>query len=513
MYLSKHRVAITFLGISAFTAWTGDVQKSLKYSLILLGSVLVVVPLYRLSQLHPLHRFPGSKWNKITELAMLCYTVLGIRHKKLRSLHDRYGRVVQTGPNTLSFVSASAISSIHGSAHAPDKASAYEMQHLKGDGLFFLKDKASHNRRRRIWNRSFSEEAILGYQSALVGEIEHLFNCLLEKTSHKGKVDLVRLLPQYAYDSMNAVFFSGHAFNSLLDSDDPAGIAPQGTAFFRLSEIFTHIQPLFHFLMLIPGIGSLMDFEKLSIRAAEAWFKKGPTFRDGISYWFEGDEFQPKLPPEDLAIESETILLGGADTLGSTTTMLCYFLLTHPQWIPILREQLELHNVFDETGHPDAHLLNNLDSIPLIEAFVQETLRLGTLLPGLPRVVPKGGMTIDGYDVPGGTIVTVPVWSYHVDAEYFPNPRKFDPERWIEEGKFVVQAPLMAFSVGTFNCVGSKLALTQLRILLAMAVQKLDITLVEGFDAEKFWNGIRNTRTHDFVEPMWVRVAKRNSPA
>ncbi|KAJ7214343.1 cytochrome P450, partial [Mycena pura] len=465
------------------------------YLLILfLGAVLIAVPLYRLSPLHRLHGVPGPKLNKITELTMLYYAVLGLRHNKLRALHDRYGRVVQIGPNTLSFISPTAISSIYGSANAPDKSTAYDMQHLKGDGLFFLKDKASHSRRRRIWNRSFSEEALLGYQDPLVREIEHLFDLLLKKTSNNGKVDLVKILPQYSYDSM--VGFQ----TSLLDSDDPANIAAEGTKFFRLSELFTHIQPLFHCLMLIPGISRFMPFEKLSILAAERRLKNGATFRDGISYWVRIDV--------DFTINKLTLYVqfDGADTLGSTTTMMFYFLITNPKWITVLRE--ELRDVFDEQGR--SQQLNSLDQIPILEAFVQETLRLGTLLPGLPRVVPNGGMIIDGHHIPSGTVVNVPVWAYHVDPDYFPNPRAFDPNRWIEHGNFSMKVHSMAFGVGMYNCVGSKLALTQLRILLAMAVHRLEFTPEPGFDSEKFWNGMRNTRTADFMEPLWVRVTHRN---
>ncbi|KAJ6550614.1 cytochrome P450 [Mycena vulgaris] len=494
----------SFLAISALAAWKGELSRLAYYSVATVsGAALIALPLYRLSSLHPLHDYPGPLLHKITELPMLYYTLLGITHKKVRALHAKYGRVVQTGPNTVSFLSMAAISHIYGSSNALDKASAYDIQHLEGQGVFFIKDKPTHSRRRRIWNRSFSDTALAGYHDEMVLGIEHLIRCLLKRTADNGKVDLVKLLPQYSFDTINIVFFSGHAFPSLMDSDDRDQIAPQAAEFFAISEVFTHIEPLFHMIMKIPGIGMLLKFEKLSILAAEKRFKNGPTFADGISHWFEGDEFQPKLDPVDLPIEAETILIGGADTLGGIAIVVMFHLLANPKWMALLRMELD--------GIDGPLSLRALDGLPIVNAVIQESLRLGTPLPGLPRLVPKGGVIIDGNYLPGGTVVMVPIGAYHADEEYFPNAAAFDPGRWIEDGNFApAKTMLLAFGAGPFNCVGPKLVFMQLRIMLTMILQQLDFTPEAGFDPEKFWNGVRNRRTTTFVEPLWVHAVLRD---
>ncbi|KAJ6613737.1 cytochrome P450, partial [Mycena sp. CBHHK59/15] len=463
---------------------------------------------YRLSPLHHLHGFPGPVLHKVTELPMLYYVVRGTRHKKVKSLHDQYGRIVQTGPNTLSFLSASAIAPIYGSSNALDKSTAYDVQHMKGEGIFFIKDKATHSRRRRIWNRSFSEHALSQYNDPLVLEVEHLIRWLLKRTADNGKVDVVKILPQYSFDSI--VSFQRYRLDSiltnLLDSDDPEQIAPEASKFFAISEVLTHIEPLFHVLVHIPGISRFMNFEKLSIIAAERRLKNGPSFQDGISHWFDGDEFQPNLDPSDLPIEAETILLGGADTVGGISIFVLYFLIANPKWMALLQEELD--DIFDEQS--SNRRLHSLDQLVILNAVIQESLRLGTPLPGLPRIVPDGGVVIDGHHVPSGTVVNVPVWAYHVDEEYFPNPNVFDPSRWIENGKFSAKATLLAFGAGPFNCVGPKLVFIQLRMLIAMVVLRLELTPEPGFNAVKFWNGIRNRRTTAFSERLWVHATPRD---
>ncbi|KAJ7650881.1 cytochrome P450 [Roridomyces roridus] len=434
---------------------------------------------------------------------MLYNTLLGIPHMKVQRLHERYGPIVQIGPNTLSFVSTTAIKQIYSFSNAFDKSSVYELQHMDGSGLFFFKDKASHALRRRILNRSFSEQALSQYHEHLVGEVEHLIRCLLEKTAEHGQVDLTRILPQYAFDNINTIFFSGHAFPSLLDSDDPTHITRWAASVFELGEIFSHVEALFHLTMCIPGVSKLMPFGKISVDAAERRLRNGPAFRDGISYWFDGGESQPKLDASDLPIETETILLG--DAVGGVLVLMFYFLIESPKWLHLLRGELEA----SKERAPTQWLLS-LDKLDILNAVIQEGLRLGTPLPGFPRVVPDDGAIIDGHHVPGGTSVSVPIWGYHLSKEHFSDPTTFDPDRWIEDGRFSSnKGTLFAFTAGPFGCAGQKLAYAQLRILLALVVFQLDIVPTPEFDPVKFWNGVRNRRATTFPGPFWVRVAGR----
>ncbi|KAJ6561941.1 cytochrome P450 [Mycena capillaripes] len=475
--------------------WNGNISGG-DLVVAILVAILVGLPLYRLSRFHPLHGFPGPRLHKMTQLPMLYYALRGTGHNNVKSLHDQYGPVVQTGPNTVSFLAPSAIKQIYSSSNALDKSSAYNIKSMPGEGIFFFKDKATHAPRRRLWTRAFSDHALSQYHDQLVLEVEHLIHCLLKRAAKSGQVDLVNILPQYAWD--NTVSFLRS--QSLLDSDDPDRIVHMGATMFEMTELFSHIEPLFQLISCIPGIS--LSFEKLAFAAAERRLKKGSNFRDGISHLVDGDESQLKLSPSDLPIETGIILIGGADTTAGVLVLLLYFLIANPKWIPLLREEL---GIFRDQA--PSHWLRSLDQPVILNAFIQESLRLGTPFPGFPRVAPKGGVAIDGHYVPGGTAVNVPGWAYHLDEKIFSNPTIFDPERWIENGKFSsAKTTLLAFSGGPFGCVGQKLALLQFRILLTMLVLQLEITPVPGFNPEKFWNGIRNRRATTFQEPLWVNV-------
>lgn len=62
------------------------------------------------------------------------------------------------GPNSISINSKTAAYTIHKSAQCFNKTEAYDL-HLKGEGLFFVKERDRHAVRRRPWNRAMSNEA------------------------------------------------------------------------------------------------------------------------------------------------------------------------------------------------------------------------------------------------------------------------------------------------------------------------------------------------------------------
>lgn len=95
--------------------------------------------------------------------------------------------------------------------------------------------------------------------------------------------------------------------------------------------------------------------------------------------------------------------------------------------------------------------------LPYLDAVILEGLRCTPAIPmSLPRYVPNEGRTIDGYFIPGKTIVSSQAYSTHrIDHTVFPEPDRFNPDRWLEESGDAERKRLFfAFASGGRGCVG-----------------------------------------------------------
>lgn len=152
----------------------------------------------------------------------------------------------------------------------------------------------------------------------------------------------------------------------------------------------------------------------------------------------------------DMVAECLDHIGAGIDTTGDA---LCFLMWELSQ--PHNAERM--HRLSEELRTCDPLCGDKLDSLPYLNAVVEETLRLwapGTL--PLPRYVPQGGRVIDGYYIPGHTIVSVQSFTMHrFDQTAFPEPDKFIPERWLEEkGSGERQRLMFAFGAGARTCIG-----------------------------------------------------------
>lgn len=101
--------------------------------------------------------------------------------------------------------------------------------------------------------------------------------------------------------------------------------------------------------------------------------------------------------------------------------------------------------------------------------------------------------------LPEGTIATVHMYSIQRDPRNFsPLSESFWPERWILAGsgderaaKIVHnQAAFFPFSFGPSICAGKGLALQEMRMVVTLTMQRLDLRLADGFDAAGYENSL-----------------------
>lgn len=213
------------------------------------------------------------------------------------------------------------------------------------------------------------------------------------------------------------------------------------------------------------------------------------------------------LSTNELSGDAMSIIIAGTDTT-STALAGTFFHLTHyPQVLEILKR--EIRSVFKDCVVEDVVSGPRLNSCVYLRACLEETLRMAPPVPGtLPREVCKGGALIDSHFIPAGVEVSTGIYSIHHNAEYFPEPYTYRPERWIvrdvdsiqaigdssnlhlyqgvaRENVEVAQKAFCAFSFGPRGCVGKNMAYMEMMLAIASVLLLFDIELVGTCEGEQ----------------------------
>lgn len=179
----------------------------------------------------------------------------------------------------------------------------------------------------------------------------------------------------------------------------------------------------------------------------------------------------------EFAIASELLdhLVAGHETTGITFTYMMWELSRHPELQHELRrELLSLNPTLEHplyTGDAEGSLPYfpspaAIDSLPLLDAMVRETLRLYPPAPqSLLRVTPstREGTSLNGYDsIPAGVRVSSSAYSLHRVEDVYPSAEEWLPKRWLrpEEGKLHDMRRLwFPFGSGGRLCLESNFAM------------------------------------------------------
>lgn len=168
---------------------------------------------------------------------------------------------------------------------------------------------------------------------------------------------------------------------------------------------------------------------------------------------------QKKLAITDDLITAQALVffIAGFETSSTTLSFLSYLLAVNQDVQSKLREEIDdvLERSEGKINYEELLKMKYLDQV------VSETLRLYP--PGyiLTRICTKDYQLVakksneNDLLVSKGTIVVIPVVGVHMDPEYFPNPRKFNPDRFSDENKAdIVPGTYMPFGSGPRNCIG-----------------------------------------------------------
>ena len=205
------------------------------------------------------------------------------------------------------------------------------------------------------------------------------------------------------------------------------------------------------------------------------------------------------LPESDMKALILAPFLAGLDTVAGTCSFALYVLLKNPELLA--RVRTEADTLFSN-GKPNASDLRETD---VIHRVGRETLRLYPVAPVVVRHV-SNSFNFHGYRVESGEKVMVATTVPHFLPEYFPEPEKFDIDRYLPERaenkqKFIY----VPFGLGAHRCLGSGFAGPQIALTLATIVRYAELAL----DPPNYTLQVQATPTLRPKKTFKLKVIKR----
>jgi len=179
------------------------------------------------------------------------------------------------------------------------------------------------------------------------------------------------------------------------------------------------------------------------------------------------------LDENEIIAQAVLFFAVGYETTGTLLTWFFYQMALNQE----VQQQLyeELHKAMDTKNEIDYDTLKNL---PYLDATVSETLRICS-----PAIVATRVATEDyplgdtGIIAQKGMEIHIPIYSIHHDPENYPDPEKFDPERFLPENRDNIKPyTYLPFGAGPRNCVGLRFALLEAKLAIAKVLINFKIT-------------------------------------
>uniref|UniRef100_A0A6M2E1U2 Putative cytochrome n=1 Tax=Xenopsylla cheopis TaxID=163159 RepID=A0A6M2E1U2_XENCH len=186
-----------------------------------------------------------------------------------------------------------------------------------------------------------------------------------------------------------------------------------------------------------------------------------------------GDKTKMTLTTNEIAAQAFIFFLGGFETSSSAMSFCLYELALHPEIQKRARD--EIKQVINKHGGEITY--DALTEMEYLDMTISETLRKYPTLPVLNRECAKdyklpGTNTV----IPRGTPIFIPVGGLHHDPQYYPEPDKFDPERFTEENKAKRHHfAYLPFGEGPRICIGMRFGMMQTRLGLITLIKDYEI--------------------------------------
>ncbi|KAJ2990397.1 hypothetical protein NUW58_g2604 [Xylaria curta] len=433
---------------------------------------------------------------------------------KILDLHREYGPVVRIAPNELSFNTAQAWKDIYGFRNGHKtfiKSDFYDGGSFASRGVHSIvseRDPTAHGEMRRLLAHAFSASSLKEQETLITNNVDRFIDVVRVKAEKETEFDIGKTFEMLTFDIIGDLAF-GERFKAL-DTEEPhpwIAITIRALMKGALADVIKRF----------PILGGIVKFcfsgmiarivqdtarnEDMAIELVKRRIDRKTDRKDFMTRILESRELdRAQVSNLELAAHASDFVLAGSETTATALACITYYVLR----TPIVRKKLddEIQTAFTEYSQIDDASTRSLE---YLNAVILEGMRIYSPVPiALPRIVPEGGDTVDGYFLPHGTIVSTNPVAASLDPANFKGPLSFKPERWLGPNKEDNLEASQPFSLGPRVCLGRHLGLLELRTVLAKLMWTFELNMVES---TLDWHG--QSEMHTFWSRPPLRVQAR----
>ncbi|DAA73871.1 TPA_exp: putative Cytochrome P450 benzoate 4-monooxygenase [Trichophyton benhamiae CBS 112371] len=463
--------------------------------------------------LHPLRSFPGPFLASITPLVQLYHGLNGDRHLWLAELHEKYGTHVRVAPNFISVNTVQGLHDIYGHGKKVKKSNFYNaFPAIKGVyNTHNVIDKTIHGRKRRVLSQAFSENALKGMEDVMLTNVRQFCDIMggdapgLDSDrflNEKGVAtrNMADWFAYLTYDVMGELCF-GKSFGMLIERGKRDVIALVDRAAFRhyvcglwMPLDSWHLDQIFIHKLTNDRWNFIKNSRVEATQRAKERTMAGHEAKKDFFYYLlnaKDPETGKGLATPELWSESNVLMIAGTDTTSTGLTATIFYLVRNTNALEKLKK--EIRSNF--TDVEDIVTGSKLNDMVYLKACIDEAMRLAPAVPGaIPREVLPGGIEVDGVYLPAGTDCGTPTYAIHRHPDYYREPTKYIPERWIEgamcqadsgmwvstkDSVDIARRAFCPFSIGPRGCIGKSMALMEMRLTIARMMFLFDIEIAD----------------------------------
>jgi cytochrome P450 len=347
------------------------------------------------------------------------------------------------------------------------------MKMLVGEGLI-TSEGPFHRRQRILAQPAFYRQRIAGYANSIVTKAA----TFRDRWKNGQQFDISTEMMHLTLDIIAKTLF---------DSDVAAEVA-------EISSEVNAIMRLYNFLVMVPYAEMMQHYPLPGMRR----FRRARVRLDAIVYRMiaehrvdnrdRGDllsmllaaRYEDGSAMPDLQVRDEvmTIFLAGYETMANALSWTFYLLSQTPE------VERRLHEEVDSVLCRRNATYDDVPNLRYAEMVLAESMRLYPPAWAMGRLA-LGDFELGPYFMPKGTTVFTCQYVVHRDPRYFPDPERFDPDRWTPEGR--ASRPRFSyfpFGGGARQCIGESFAWMEGILILAALAQRWRFRLVPGHPVE-----------------------------